>query len=93
MPSFELVVRGPIPRSHFLGRPVDQIAIVIAAHMDGVERDQHVHRPSRVERAARHVSEVDNFINALDADIGDDGLKRQIISVHVGNRGKAHLKH
>ena len=69
---------------------VDQIAIVIAEHMHGVERHQGIHRPPRVERAARHVAEIDDLVDALRADVGDNSLKREIVSVHIGNRGKAH---
>ena len=49
----------------FSRRPVDQIAVVIAEHVDGVERHQRVHRPPRVERAARHVAEIDDLVDAL----------------------------
>jgi hypothetical protein len=40
----------------------------------------------------RHVAEVDDPLDALRPDVGKHGLQRQIISVHVGNRGKTHPK-
>jgi hypothetical protein len=43
-----------------------------------------------VERAARHITEIDDVRNVLRADIRNDRLQRQMVSVHVGNRGKAH---
>ena len=88
--SVELPVRGAVPRSHLLGRPVDQITVVIAEHVNRVERHQRVHRPPRVERAARHVAEVDDLVDVLGVDVSNDRFKREIVSVHVGNRGKAH---
>ena len=30
-------------------------------------------------------------LDALRADVGQHGLQRQIVSVHIGNRGKAHV--
>ena len=84
-------MRGPVPRPHLLRRPVDQIAVVIAEHVNGVERHQRVHRPPRVERPARHVAEIDDLFDALRADVGNDRFQREIISVDIGDRGKAHL--
>ncbi len=44
----------------------------------------------RVERAARHVAEIDDVVDVLGTDVGDHGFKRETISVHIGHRGKAH---
>ena len=44
----------------------------------------------RDERTARHVAEIDDPVDALRADVGDDSLQREIVSVDVGNRGEAH---
>ena len=90
MRCVELRMRRPVPRSHLLGGPVDQIAIVVAEHMNRIERHQRVHRPPRVERSARHVAEIDDLADALGADVGNDSLKREMVSVNIGDRGKAH---
>ena len=58
--------------------------------MHGVERHQRVHGSPRIERAARHVTEIDDFTDPLCADIGQHGFERQIVSVDVGNRSKTH---
>ncbi len=63
---------------------------MIAEHVNRVEGHQRVHRPSRVERAARHVAEIDDLVDVLGADVGDYGFKREVVSVHIGNRCKAH---
>ena len=44
----------------------------------------------RDEPTARHVAETDDPVDALRADVGDDSLQREIVSVDVGNRGEAH---
>jgi hypothetical protein len=62
---------------------------MIAEHVNRAEHHHRVHYPPRVERAARHVAEIDDVVDALRADVGDSSLKREIISVHIGNRGKA----
>src|SRR5260370_17515719 len=72
------------------GWQVEKITDVIAEHGNRVERHQGIHRPPRVERAARHVAEIDDLVDVLGADIGDHGFQREIVSVHIGNRGKAH---
>src|SRR5258708_7743769 len=87
----ELRVCGPLPRAHLFGWPVDQPTVVIAEHMHGIERHQRVHGPARIERPARHVAEIDDLVDPLRADIGDHGFEREIVSMHVGNRGKAHI--
>jgi uncharacterized membrane protein len=61
---------------------------MIAEHMHGIERDQRIHRPPRVEWPARHVAEIDDLIDALRVDVGNYSFQREIISVHIGNRGK-----
>ena len=91
MPSVELGVGRALPRPHRLDRPVDQPAVVVAAHVDGIERHQHVHRSSGVERPARHVAEIDDVGDISGADVGKDGLQCEMVSVDVGDRGKAHL--
>ena len=90
MRGIELRMSGTIPRPHLLRRPVDQIAIVIAEHVNGIERHQGVHRTPRVERSAGHIAEVHDLIDILRADVRKHGLKCQIISVHVGNRRELH---
>ena len=45
---------------------------------------------ARIERPARHVAEIDDVGDALRADVGKHRLEREIVSVHIGNRGKAH---
>jgi hypothetical protein len=90
MSGVELRVGGPIPRPHPFGWPVDQPAVVIAEHMHGIERHQRVHRSPGFERAARHVAEVDDIIDTLGANVGNDRFEREVISVHVGNGGKTH---
>ena len=90
MTGVELRMSGPVPRTHIFWRPVDQITVVIAEHMDGIERHQRVHGPPRVERTARHVAEIDDPVDALRADVGDDSFQREIVSVDIGNRGEAH---
>jgi len=62
----------------------------VAEHVDRVQRHQHVHGPPRVQRTARHVAEIDNVADIMRADIGQHGLQRQIVAVHIGNRSKAH---
>ncbi len=64
---------------------------MIAEHVNGVERHQRVHGAPRVERAAHHVAEIDDLANTLRADVGQHGFQREIVSVHIGNRGKAHV--
>ena len=64
---------------------------MIAEHVNGIERHQRVHGSPRVERAARHVAEIDDLANALRADVGQHGFQREIVSVHIGNRGKTHV--
>jgi hypothetical protein len=64
MISVELRVRGPVPRPHLFRGPVDQVTVVIAKHMNGLERHQCIHRPPRIERSARHVAEVDDIVDA-----------------------------
>ena len=64
---------------------------MIAEHMNGIERHQRVHGPPRIERAARHVAEIDDLVDALRADVGQHGFQREIVSVHIGNRGKTHV--
>ncbi len=59
--------------------------------MNGVERHQRVHRAPGVERSARHVAEIDDLLDTLRANVGNDRFERQIISVDIGDRGKAHL--
>ena len=63
---------------------------MIAEHVNGVERHQRVHGAPRVERAARHVAEIDDLADALRADVGQHRFQREIVSVHIGNRGKTH---
>jgi hypothetical protein len=63
---------------------------MIAEHMNRAERHQRIHGPPGVERAARHVAKIDDVVDALRADVGDNCLKREIVSVHIGNHGKAH---
>ena len=92
MRGVELRVRGPVPRPHLLRRPVDQITVVIAKHMDGVERHQCIHRPPRIERSARHVAEIDDVGETVGADVGNNRFQREIVSVHIGNRGEAHCQ-
>jgi hypothetical protein len=91
MRGLKLRMSGPVPRSHLLRRPVDQIAVVIAEHVNGVERHQRVHRAPGVERSARHVAEMDDLFDALRTDVGNDRFQRQIVSVDIGDRRKAHL--
>src|SRR4030081_2466987 len=88
MPGIELRVGGALPRAHLLARPVEQPAVVIAAHMNGVERHQRVHGPPRIKRSARHVAEVDDPVDALRANIGNHRFEREIVSVDIGNRSK-----
>ena len=64
---------------------------MIAEHVNGIERHQRVHGSPRVERTARHVAEIDDLANALRADVGQHGFQREIVSVHIGNRGKTHV--
>ena len=64
---------------------------MIAEHVDGIERHQRVHGSARIERAARHVAEIDDLADPLRADVGQHGFEREIVSVHVGNRGKTHV--
>ena len=64
---------------------------MIAEHVNGIERHQRVHGSPRIERAARHVAEIDDLANSLRADVGQHGFQREIVSVHIGNRGKAHV--
>jgi hypothetical protein len=33
---------------------------------------------------------MDDLANALRADVDQHGFQREIVSVHIGNRGKAH---
>ena len=63
---------------------------MIAEHMNGIERHQRVHGSPRFERAARHVAEIDDLADSLRTDVGQHGFQREIISVHIGNRGKTH---
>ena len=63
---------------------------MIAEHVHGIERHQGIHRPPRIERPARHVAEIDDFVDALRADIGNNRFKRQIIAVDIRNRRKPH---
>ena len=86
----ELRMHGPVPGTHLLRRPVDQIAVVIAEHVYRIERHQRIHRAPRIKRAARHVAEIDDLVDALRADVGNDSFQREIVSVHIGNRGKTH---
>ena len=90
MRGVQLRVRGTVPCSHRLGRPVDQIAIVIAAHMHRLERHQPVHGAPRFERAAGHVAEVDDIVDALRADVGQHGIEREMVAMDIGDRGEAH---
>ena len=64
---------------------------MIAEHVNGIERHQRVHGPPRIERTARHVAEIDDLANSLRADVGQHGFQREIVSVHIGNRGKTHV--
>src|SRR5436305_10359955 len=64
---------------------------MIAEDVSSTERHQRVHGSLRIERAARHIAEIDDLANALRADVGQHGFQREIISVHIGNRGKAHV--
>ena len=89
----ELGMGRPVPRAHLLDRPVNQVTVVVAEHMDGIDRHQGVHRPPCVKRPARHVAEIDDCLDALCADIRKDSRERQMISMHIGNRGKAHRVH
>jgi hypothetical protein len=57
----------------------------------GIERHQRVHGSARIERAARHVTEIDDLADPLRADVGQHGFEREIIPVYVGNRGKTHI--
>ena len=90
MHRVELRVGRPLPRTHLLHRPIDQPAIMIAEHMDGVERHQRIHGSPRFERAARHVAEIDDLANSFRADVGQHGLQREIVSMHIGDGGKTH---
>ncbi len=63
---------------------------MIAEHVHGIERHQRIHGSPRVERTARHVAEIDDLGDALRADVGKHGFQREIVSVHIGNRGKTH---
>jgi hypothetical protein len=63
---------------------------VIAEHVNRVERHQGIHRPPGVERAACHVAKVDDLVDVLGADVRNHSLKREVVSMHIGNRGKAH---
>lgn len=92
MVSIELRIGGALPHTHLLDWQVNQPAIMIAEHMDGVQRHQHIHGPRRIERPACHVAEIDDVGNALRADVGEHGFQRKKISVHVGNGGKAHRR-
>ena len=65
---------------------------MITEHIHGVECHQRIQGPPRIERPTRHVAEIDDLVDAMRADIGYDSLKREIISVHIGNRGKTHRK-
>ena len=56
--------------------------------MDRIERHQRIHGLPRVERPARHVAEVDDVVDAMRADVGEHSFQREIVSVHIGNRGK-----
>src|SRR5439155_8225671 len=64
---------------------------MIAEDVNSIERHQRVHGSPRIERAARHVAEIDDLANALRADVSQHGFQREIVSVHIGNRGKAHV--
>jgi hypothetical protein len=66
---------------------------VVAEHVNGIERHQGIHRAPGVERPACHVPEIDDVVDALRADVGNHGLQRQMISMHIGNRGKTHCIH
>ena len=63
---------------------------MIAEHVNGVERHQRIHGPPRVERAARHIAEIDDLADSFRADVGQHGFQREIVSVHIGNGGKVH---
>ena len=63
---------------------------MVAEHMHGIERHQRIHGSPRIQRAARHVAEIDDLADALRADVGNHGFQRQIISVHISNGGKTH---
>ena len=56
VPLAELSVGGPIPGAHLFWRTIDQIAVVIAAHMNGAERHHRIQGPLRVQRAAGHIA-------------------------------------
>jgi hypothetical protein len=86
----EFRVYAPFPRAHLLQRPVDQVAVVIAQHVNGIERLQHVHGAARVERATYHVAEIDYVVDPLRADVGDNSLQREIVAMNVCYRGKTH---
>src|SRR6185295_10474311 len=64
---------------------------MIAEHVNGIERHQGFHGSPRVERAAHHVAEIDDLAYPLRADVGQHGFQREIVSVHIGNRSKAHV--
>ena len=64
---------------------------MIAEHVNSIERHQRVHGPPRIERAARHVAEIDDLANSLRADVREHSVQREIISVHIGNRGNTHV--
>ena len=90
MRGIELRMRGTVPRPHLLRGTVEQIAVVIAEHVHGIELHQDLDGPPRVERPAQHVAEIDDVGNALSADVGEHRLQREVVSVDVGNRGKTH---
>jgi len=92
MAGFELRIGRAIPCAHLLRRPVDQPAIMIAEHVDSIERHQRVHRPPRIERSARHVAEIDDLCNALRTDVGEHRFQREVVSMDVGNRGETHFR-
>src|SRR5262245_39614360 len=78
MTRVELSMGRPVPRAHLLRRTVDQVAVVIAEYVKGVERHQRIHGSPRIERAARHVTEMDDVADALRADIRQHGFECEI---------------
>lgn len=90
MTALKLVISRPVPRAHFVGLPLDQVAIVIAPDTDGVAVDQQIDRARGVQRSAGGVSKIDDPGNTLRVDVIQNRFEREIIGVHVGNRSELH---
>ena len=91
MRVIELSIRSAVRCAHLIGRPVEQLAIVIAADIYIARADKRIRRGSGLEWTREVVSEVYNQIRRLLAQVRLNGLEGPEITVDVRQNGDPHI--